>query len=440
MFTLRILFSCLVLCLLSPATMAESELPSAEAINVIWLAMASALVFFMQAGFALLESGMSRTKNAINVIMKNYLDVCLGSIAFWALGFGLMFGLNESGLIGTSGFFLHHAGSWDYSYLLFQTMFAATAATIASGAMAERAKFGPYLFASVVVTGLIYPVFGSWAWGGYLGGKGWLAEKGFIDFAGSTVVHSTGGWCALAAILVLGPRLGRFDSKGQPRNIPGHNLSYVALGGFILWFGWFGFNGGSTVAANVDIGLINLNTQLAGCAGAAGAMAISAMLGRPILVTSVVNGSIAGLVGITAGCATMEPLFAIVTGFGSGILTFLAAEWLMKFQIDDVVGAVAVHGFGGAWGTLCAGLFLDGNMFNSYVVAVQLVGIVCCFLWSFLSALALFFLIHVTVGLRSDALHEQRGLDFSEHAEIGYPEFMHSGAYTKETLAKIERV
>lgn len=435
----RKLSFCLLLLLFSVNVFAEAELPSAEAINVIWLATASALVFFMQAGFALLESGMSRSKNAINVIMKNYLDVCVGSIIFWMLGFGLMFGLNESGLMGTSGFFLHGAASWDYSYLLFQTMFAATAATIASGAMAERAKFGSYLLASVIVTGLIYPVFGSWAWGGYLGGQGWLAKKGFIDFAGSTVVHSTGGWCALAAILILGPRLGRFDSQGEPRTIPGHNVSYIALGGFILWFGWFGFNGGSTVSANVDIGLINLNTQLAACAGACGAMAISAFLLRPILVGSVVNGSIAGLVGITAGCATMEPVFAIITGFTAGIIAQIANDLLLKWGIDDVVGAVGVHGFGGAWGTLCAGMFLTGDLFNVFVIGVQLLGILSCFVWVFFVSLILYGLIHLLIGLRSSSLHEQRGLDFSEHAEIGYPEFMQASAYTKEALAVIDR-
>jgi Amt family ammonium transporter len=433
------LFSPCIFLLTPGSVFAEAELPSAEAINVIWLAMASAMVFLMQAGFALVESGMSRSKNAINVIMKNYLDVCMGSIIFWMLGFGLMFGLNESGLIGTTGFFLHDAASWDYSFLLFQTMFAATAVTIASGAMAERTKFGSYLVAAVVVTGFIYPIFGSWAWGGYLGGKGWLAEKGFIDFAGSTVVHSVGGWCALAAIVILGPRLGRFDSHGAARNIPGHNVSYVALGGFILWFGWFGFNGGSTVGANVDIGLINLNTQLAACAGACGVMALSACLMRPILVGTIVNGSLAGLVGITAGCATMEPVFAIITGFTAGIIAQLANDGLLKLGIDDVVGAVGVHGFAGAWGTLCAGMFLTGNLFDVFVIGVQLLGIISCFAWVFFVSLVLYGTIHLIIGLRSSSLHEQRGLDFSEHAEIGYPEFMQASAYTKETLSSIDK-
>ncbi len=382
---------------------------------------------------------MTRSKNAINVIIKNYLDVCLGSIVFWAIGFGLMFGVNETGFLGTSGFFVHDAPTWDYSYLLFQTMFAATSATIASGAMAERSKFGSYLVGSVVITGLIYPVFGSWAWGSFYSGKGWLAANGFIDFAGSTVVHSIGGWCALAAILVLGPRLGRFDAKGRPRDIPGHNLSYVALGGFILWFGWFGFNGGSTVSADVRIGLININTQLAACSGAASALVLAALFNQPVLSTNVVNASIAGLVGITAGCATMEPVFAIITGFSAGIVAILGSELLLKLGIDDVVGAVGVHGFGGAWGTLCAGMFYTGDLFDAQRIAVQLAGIVSCFIWAFGTGLVTYLTIQYTIGLRASTMHEQRGLDFSEHSEIGYPEFMNSSAYTKETLSSIER-
>ncbi|MEL7401580.1 MAG: ammonium transporter, partial [Pseudomonadota bacterium] len=216
-------------------------------LNTVWVAMAAALVFFMQAGFALLESGMSRSKNAVNVMMKNYMDVCLGSLLFWLVGYGIMFGENFSGFIGMSHFALADAEQWDYSLLLFQTMFAATAVTICSGAMAERTKYDAYLFAACGIIAVIYPVFGSWVWGGLYGGSGWLAELGFIDFAGSTVVHSIGAWCALAGIIVLGARTGRFAREdGSARNIPGHNLSLVALGGFILWLGWFGFNGGST--------------------------------------------------------------------------------------------------------------------------------------------------------------------------------------------------
>lgn len=420
--------------------LAETALPSREAIDVVWLATASALVFFMQAGFALLESGMSRTKNCINVVMKNYTDVCIGSIVFWLVGFGLMFGNNPSGWIGISGFALGSAASWDYSFLLFQTMFAATAATIASGAMAERAHFSSYLIGTVVITAFIYPVFGSWAWGSYFDGQGWLAEMGFIDFAGSTVVHSVGGWCALAAVMVLGPRLGRFDGQGKQRELPGHNLNYVALGGFILWFGWFGFNGGSTTSADVSIGLINLNTQLAAAAGALGAVIIARLKRRPILVTTVVNGSLAGLVGITAGCASMEPIFALATGASAGIIAHAGERLLLSWGLDDVVGAVSVHAFAGAWGTLCAGAFVSGDLFNVQIILVQAVGVGACFIWSFASAFITFKAIDLCFGLRTDAQHEQRGLDFSEHAEVAYPEFVQNSFYTKNNLEDVERL
>ncbi len=411
-----------------------------ESVNVIWLATASALVFFMQAGFALLESGMSRAKNSINVVMKNYMDVCIGSIVFWAVGYGLMFGANTSGWFGADHFFLHDGETWDYSFMLFQIMFAATAATIASGAMAERAKFGSYLVGAILITGVIYPVFGSWAWGSMYEGAGWLAERGFIDFAGSSVVHSVGGWCALAAVIVLGPRLGRYDPKtGKAREIPGHNLNFVALGGLILWFGWFGFNGGSTVGADVNIGLINLNTQLAAAAGAIGACIISLTVRQPILVTNVVNGSLAGLVSITAGCASMEPVYAIVTGFFGGVIALLASYALIAKGCDDVVGAVSVHGVAGAWGTLCAGLFYSEDMFNTSIIMTQLLGIAACFVWAFGLSFLIYWIIERTMGLRAESIHEQRGLDITEHSEVGYPEFVQGVAYNKQSLHKLSR-
>lgn len=432
------LFVLASLCCSSPA-FAQANLPAKEAIDVIWLATASALVFFMQAGFALLESGLSRTKNCINVVMKNYTDVCIGSMVFWLVGFGLMFGANPSGWFGTSGFALHGADSWDYSFLLFQTMFAATAATIASGAMAERTRFSGYLFGAAIISALIYPVFGSWAWGSYFSGRGWLAEMGFIDFAGSTVVHSVGGWCALAGVLILGPRLGRFDQKGKPHQISGHNLNFVALGGFILWFGWFGFNGGSTVSADVKIGLINLNTQMAASAGVVAVMLLCGLLRSPITVPAVVNGSLGGLVGITAGCASMEPVWALVTGATAGMVAFAGERLLLRAGLDDVVGAVSVHAFAGAWGTLCAGAFVTGDLFNAQTMLVQVVGIGACFIWSFGSAAILFKLIDSFGGLRADPLHEQRGLDFTEHAEVAYPEFMQQSFYNKNNLEGVDR-
>lgn len=424
----------------SPSVFAESYFPSLEAINVVWLATASALVFLMQAGFALLESGMSRSKNAINVVMKNYMDVCIGSVVFWAFGYGIMFGINETGWFGSSHFFLHDGETWDYSFMLFQTMFAATAATIASGAMAERAKFGSYLIGALIITAVIYPVFGSWAWGSAYEGSGWLAERGFVDFAGSSVVHSVGGWCALAAVIVLGPRLGRYDpASGKPRDIPGHNLNFLALGGLILWFGWFGFNGGSTVGADVNIGLINLNTQLSAASGAIGASLVAVIFRQPLFVGSVVNGSLAGLVSITAGCATMEPVYAILTGFLGGMIAMWSIDFFTKRGCDDVVGAISVHGVAGAWGTLCAGIFLNGNMFDIGVISTQVIGIIACFVWAFGVAFVFYWLIEKTFGLRAETIHEQRGLDITEHFEVGYPEFIQGVAYSKQTVQNLSR-
>lgn len=434
------LLAATLLLVVGPAFADDQVAESSQAIDTVWVATAAALVFLMQAGFALIESGSSRAKNCINVVMKNYMDVCIGSLAFWLLGFGLMFGANSTGFIGTSHFALGgDAASWDYSFLLFQTMFAATAATITSGAMAERAKYSSYLVVATLIMLFIYPVFGSWAWGSYYEGSGWLSELGFIDFAGSSVVHSVGGWSALAAIIVLGPRLGRFSDDGKVREIPGHNLNLVALGGFILWFGWFGFNGGSTVSADVNIGLINLNTQLGAAAGAVGALLMSVLMRQPIFVGTIVNGSLAGLVAITAGCASMSPPFAVITSLIGGMIFLFFNRMLLAYRVDDVVGAVAVHGFAGAWGTLCAGMFLAGDIFNIGVIFVQLVGIISCFIWTFSTSYLLFSMVNKLMGLRVDPLHEQRGLDFTEHAEVSYPEFTDSIYYNKQNLKDIER-
>ncbi len=421
----------LLLALLGVAPMAHAA--SDEASNTAWVVIASALVFFMQAGFALLESGMSRSKNAVNVMMKNFMDACVGSLVFWLVGFGLMFGANASGWYGASHFAPNDGEPWDFTFLLFQMMFAATAATIASGAMAERTRYGAYLIGALLICGLLYPVFGSWAWGGAYGGQGWLAKLGFIDFAGSTVVHSVGAWCALAGILVLGPRLGRFAADGTTRLIPGHNLSLVTLGGFILWVGWFGFNAGSTLEMNVSLGLIALNTHLA-AAGALGAVLALRSTASPILLTTTVNGALGGLVSITAGCASMAPGFAVLTGLIAGLLVVYGMALMERWQLDDVVGAVPVHGFAGVWGTLAAGLFFAGDLFDVSRVGVQLLGVAAAFVWVFPLALLMYFILAKTIGLRVPALHEQRGLDFSEHAETGYPEFGQSLTFDASAL------
>jgi Amt family ammonium transporter len=355
--------------------------------------------------------------------MKNFCDMCVGAVAYWAIGFGLMFGTNLSGWLGASHFFVHNVAASDYGMVFFQMMFAATSATIVSGAVAERMRFSAYLVGSIIITGLIYPVFGSWAWGSLYGGEGWLKQMGFIDFAGSTVVHSVGGWCALAAALVVGPRLGRFGSGGDRRTILGHNLTSVALGGFILWLGWFGFNGGSTVAADVGIGKIVLNTHLAGAGGAIGALLWLSATRQPVLMTSAVNGSIAGLVGITAGCHVMEPAFALLTGLVAGGMSVYFGSLLERLRIDDVVGAVSVHAVGGVWGTLAAGLFKSDAMFDLHQLGVQALGCGVAFVWAFGSAMLMYTMLARTMGLRATTLDEQRGLDYTEHHEIGYPEF-----------------
>ena len=413
-----------------------SQAGSDEAINTAWVVTASALVFFMQAGFALLESGMSRAKNAVNVMMKNFMDGAVGSLVFWLVGFGLMFGSNLTGWIGQSHFAPDSGAPWDFTFLLFQMMFAATAATIASGAMAERTRYGAYLAGAVIICGVIYPVFGSWAWGGAYGGQGWLAKLGFIDFAGSTVVHSVGAWCALAGILVLGPRLGRFAPDGSPRLIPGHNLSLVTLGAFILWVGWFGFNAGSTLKVDVNLGLIALNTHLAAAAGAVGAVLALRSTSSPVLLTTAVNGALGGLVGITAGCASMAPGFAILTGLIAGFVVVYGMALMDALRLDDVVGAVPVHGMAGVWGTLAAGLFFSGDLFNPDRVMIQLLGSAVAFIWAFPLALLMYFALAKTIGLRVPMQHEQRGLDFSEHAESGYPEFSQSVTFDASELGR----
>lgn len=391
--------------------------------NIAWIIWAGVMVFFMQAGFALLESGSVRAKNAVNVMMKNYADMCIGGIAFYGAGFGLMMGANSSGFIGMSHFAPINLSNFDWALLFFQMMFAATAVTIASGAMAERASFMGYTLAAGIICLFIYPIFASWVWGGHFGGSGWLAELGFIDFAGSTVVHSIGGWLALAGIIIIGPRLGRFAPDGTPRLIAGHNLTLLTLGGFILWFGWFGFNVGSTLSITGDIGLIAVNTFISAISGVIGFMILSRMLGKAILLSDSINASLIGLVAITAGCATMLPVFAIITGLVASLVYVLATHALLKLRIDDVVSAVAVHGFGGAWGTLAAGLFYTEDLFNLSRVAIQALGVSVALVWGLGLGLIMYKLIHVTLGLKASRLHEQRGLDYTEHAEIGYPEF-----------------
>ena len=394
--------------------------------NYLWTLVAACLVFFMQAGFAMVEAGFTRAKNAINIMMKNLMDFSVGTLAYWAVGFGLMFGTTSTGFFGTSGFFLSDftpdGDPWVLAFWMFQVVFAATAATIVSGAMAERTKFSAYLVYSFFVSALIYPIFGSWAWGSLFNGSGWLEKLGFIDFAGSTVVHSVGGWVALAGAMVLGPRLGKYSKEGGIRPILGHNIPLASLGVFILWVGWFGFNPGSTTTADTSIAMIFVNTNLAAATGAVLAMIVSWIkLGKPEVGMSL-NGALAGLVGITAGCANVTPGSAIIIGAVAGVLVVFSVLFFDKIKIDDPVGAVSVHGVCGAWGTLAAGLFNMGGC-TMGIVTTQLIGMGACFVWAFGLAFIMFKVIASTMGLRVSAEEEIEGLDFVEHGGNAYPDF-----------------
>lgn len=427
--------------LAQPALAADAPayLSQADA-NTLWTLVAAILVMFMQAGFAFVEAGLTRAKNAGNIIMKNFLDFAAGAPVFFLIGFGLMFGKTMDGLIGGSDFALGTLdattaeGQWAFTFLFFQTVFAATAATIVSGAIAERTKFGAYILMSVVVTGFVYPVSGHWAWGNLFGHEGgWLAAMGFADFAGSTVVHSVGGWIALAGAIVVGPRIGKYSKDGKPRSIHGHSLPLAALGVFILWFGWFGFNPGSTTAANGTIGYIAVNTCLAGCTGMLGAM-ISVWLkyGKPDVSMSM-NGALAGLVGITAGCFEVSPVGALIIGFGAGVLVVLSILFIDKvLKIDDPVGAVSVHGVCGAYGTLMVGLFaapgygtITGLFYGggSAQLVTQAIGVASVFAWSFGAGFVLFTLLKLTMGVRVTPEEELKGLDIAEHGSEAYSGF-----------------
>ncbi|MFO7821750.1 MAG: ammonium transporter [Lentisphaeria bacterium] len=417
---------------------ADEPVASAEAVetvqlnlNIVWTCVAAFLVFFMQAGFAMVEAGFTRAKNAVNIMMKNLMDFSIGTIAFFLVGFGLMFGASN-GFFGTTHFGLTGAdwtsGDWNFTFLIFQTVFAGTAATIVSGAMAERTKFRGYLAYSVFICAFIYPVFGSWAWGGLLDGGGWLETLGFVDFAGSTVVHSVGGWLALAGALVLGPRLGKYDAKGKPKAIPGHNISLAALGVFILWFGWFGFNPGSTTLGDGEIGRVAVTTNIAAAAGAIAALITAWIISKKPDGSMGLNGALAGLVAITAPCYTVSGFGALLIGLTAGVLVVLSVYFIDHvIKADDPVGAVSVHGVCGAWGTLSCGFFnLDGGLFYGggfKLLGIQAVGVLAAFAWAFGLGLILFYVIKKTIGLRVTEDEEIRGLDIGEHGMEAYSGF-----------------
>ena len=386
-------------------------------LDLVWILTASALVFFMQAGFAALETGMIRAKNSLNVAAKNTGDILVAAMLFFLTGYAVMFGDTLGGWLGTSGFVLGGVETpYAYAFFLFQLVFAGTAATIVSGAVAERMRFGGYLFISAAVSGLIYPLSGHWVWGD----GGWLSTMGFMDFAGSTVVHSLGGWVGLAGAALLGPRLGRFADDGTPQEIPPHNLLLTAIGVFILWLGWFGFNGGSTLAADSSVPGVLVNTFLAASAGGLAALLLIPHNAGTRAISGVLNGILGGLVGITAGAAAVSPVSAVIIGFVAGAVV-LAGEWLVLhvLRVDDPVGAVAVHAFAGAWGTLAVALFapLEALAAGGRLaqLGVQAVGVGAVAAWGLVAGGLAFGLLRGMARLRVPPEDEERGLNEAEH-------------------------
>ena len=401
-----------------------------SSVNTIWVLLGAALVFFMQAGFSLCEAGFTRAKNTGNILMKNLMDFCIGTPCFWLFGFGIMFGAGSS-IIG----WLDPGIMKDYSHALpsgvplwafaiFQTVFCATSATIVSGAMAERTKFSAYCIYSAAISLLIYPISGHWIWGG-----GWLSQLGFHDFAGSTAVHMVGGVCACIGAWMLGPRIGKYDKNGKPKAILGHNITFAALGVFILWFCWFGFNGASTVAMDSDAavtsaGLIFFNTNLAAAVACCVTLIFTWIrYGKPD-VSMTYNAALAGLVGITAGCDAVSPLGAAIMGIVFGIVIVLSVEFFDKVvKIDDPVGAVSVHGVCGSLGTIMVGLFATGvstekGLFYGggwHLLGTQALGVVSVAVYVAVVITIVFFILKKTIGLRVDAEHEITGLDVTEH-------------------------
>ncbi|QSX08975.1 ammonium transporter [Alkalibacter rhizosphaerae] len=403
----------------------------AYSLDTVWVLLGAALVFFMQAGFAMVETGFTRAKNAGNIIMKNMMDFAVGSVVYWAFGFGIMFGDSMGGFIGGLDLFARNTydfGVPTFAFLIFQTVFCATAATIVSGAMAERTKFISYLSYSFFISLIIYPVVGHWVWGG-----GFLSELGFVDFAGSTVVHSVGGWAALVGAKIIGPRIGKYTKDGKAKVIPGHSITLGALGVFILWFGWFGFNPGSQLAASGPenaqaIAGIFVTTNLAAAMGAIMSMIITWIkYGKPD-VSMTLNGALAGLVGITAGTAAVSPMGAAAIGGIAGIVIVFAVEFVDHvLKVDDPVGAISVHGVCGALGTLLVGFFaVDGGLLYGggfALLGVQAIGVVAVAAWTMTGAFILFKVIDATIGLRVSKVEELEGLDITEHGMESYADF-----------------
>lgn len=413
----------------------------AVGLDTVWVLLCAALVFFMEAGFAALEAGLIHSRNSLNIMMKVLMDCTVGLIGFFLFGFALMYGADKFGMIGTSGFFLQ--GDFShldlkipiYAFWLFQAAFAIAMATIISGAVAERMKFSPYLVFSLIATVFIYPLAGHWVWSP----DGWLNKIGMLDFAGSAVVHSLGGWGALAAALVLGPRSGKYNRDGSMNVMPGHNLPLAALGAFILWFGWFGFNPGSTLSGlDLNIARIAINTNLAAAAGGTAAALFTLFRYGKADPSMGINGSLGGLVAITAGCAYVEPISSLIIGAIAGMLIVIAVPFFDRMKADDPVGAIAVHGVCGTFGTLAVGIFAEKGGFlyggGFHLLSVQALGVLAISLWGFATTYALFYAMKKTVGIRVTVDEETEGLDLAEHGMAAYNEMEYNPFATVQNL------
>ena len=390
-------------------------------VDSLWIVIAGILVMFMQPGFMLVETGFTRSKNSVNIVMKNFMDFSVGAVSYWAFGFALAYGgTTLGGFLAYGNFFLEG----DSITYIFQVVFAATAATIVSGAVAERTKFSAYLLFQPFICGVIYPIVTHWVWSG----QGWLGDLGFIDFAGSGVVHMVGGFAALAGVQIVGPRIGKYDDDGNPQVIPGSSMVAGALGVFILWFGWYGFNVGSALAAvDVNLAAIAVTTTLSAASGSITAMYTSMISGKPN-VGMTLNGALAGLVGITAGCANVNNLGAVLIGLVSGVLVVYSINFLEKRGFDDAVGAISVHGICGIWGVLAVAIFdtADGLVYGggTTLFGPQLIGILAIGAWAYGTSFLVFKVIDSTVGLRVTAEEEIAGLDASEHGTSAYGDFI----------------
>ena len=391
-----------------------------NSVDSLWVVIAGILVMFMQPGFMLVETGFTRSKNSVNIVMKNFMDFSVGAITYWAFGFALAYGGTTIGGFLAYGNFFLEGDSLTY---FFQVVFAATAATIVSGAVAERTKFSAYLMFQPFICGLIYPIVTHWVWSG----QGWLGDLGFIDFAGSGVVHMVGGFAALAAVTVVGPRIGKYDDQGSPLPLPGSSMVAGALGVFILWFGWYGFNVGSALAAvDVDLASIAVTTTLSAAAASISAMYTSMISGKPD-VSMTLNGALARLVGITAGCANVNNLGAVLIGLVSGVLVVYSINFIEKKGFDDAVGAISVHGVCGAWGVLAVAIFdtSDGLISGgSSLFVPQIIGMLAIAAWAYITSFIVLKAIDSVVGLRVTPEEEIAGLDASEHGTTAYGDFI----------------